>query len=104
MSLRRDLELKGAVFQTSMDSEIFLHLIAQSSEQTIKASLLEALERVEGAFSLLVLTKDTIYALRDPYGFRPLCLGKLGEARVVTSETCALDLVGAEVSRSSESG
>jgi amidophosphoribosyltransferase len=93
--LRADLVDKGSIFQTSSDSEVLIHLIARSEAREPEDQLLDALERVEGAFSLVVTIGRTLYAVVDPRGFRPLWLGKLGEGHVVASETCAFDLVGA---------
>ncbi len=94
-SLRSDLVAKGSIFQTSSDSEVLIHLIARSEAREPEDQLLDALERVEGAYSLVVTIGRTLYAIVDARGFRPLWLGKLGDGHVVTSETCALDLIGA---------
>ena len=102
--LRVRLEESGSIFQTTLDSEIFLHLMAISSSATPEEALIEAAGRVQGAYSLVMLTSEAVLALRDPYGFRPLCLGRLGDGYVVASETCALDLVGAEYLRDVEPG
>ncbi|MBI4763841.1 MAG: amidophosphoribosyltransferase [Deltaproteobacteria bacterium] len=102
--LRRVLEKKGAIFQSSMDSEIFIHLIAHGLEQGFEPALIEALAQVHGAYSMLLLTQDQIIGARDPNGFRPLCLGKLNGAYVLASETCALDLVEAQYVRDIEPG
>ena len=98
-ALRSDLVAKGSIFQTSSDSEVLIHLIARSEAREPEDQLLDALERVEGAYSLVVTIGRTLYAIVDPRGFRPLWLGKLGEGYVVASETCALDLIGATVER-----
>src|ERR1700736_990758 len=87
--LRRNLEHRGSIFQTTSDTEVIVHLVARSSAHNLEGALGDALNQVEGAYSLLVLTRDELYAIRDPHGFRPLCLGKLGDAWVVASETCA---------------
>ena len=102
--LRRGLEKKGAIFQSSMDSEIFIHLIAHGLEQGFEPALVQALSQVQGAYSMLLLTQDQIIGARDPNGFRPLCLGKLNGAYVLASETCALDLVEAQYVRDIEPG
>ncbi len=102
--LRRRLEESGSIFQTTLDSEIFLHLMAISSASSAEEALLEAAGRVKGAFSMVMLTPGAALVLRDPHGFRPLCLGRLGDGYVVASETCALDLVGADVLRDVEPG
>ncbi len=94
-SLRADLVEKGSIFQTSSDSEVLIHLIARSEAREPEDQLLDALERVEGAYSLVVTIGRTLYAIVDPRGFRPLWLGKLGDGYIIASETCALDLVGA---------
>lgn len=104
VTLRNDLVAKGSIFQTSSDSEVLIHLIARSEAREPEDQLLDALERVEGAYSLLVTIGRTLYAIVDPRGFRPLVLGRLGEGSVVASETCALDLMGATVVRELEPG
>src|SRR5579871_5561405 len=93
--LRRSLEHRGSIFQTTSDTEVIVHLVARSSAHNLQGALGDALNQVEGAYSLLVLTRDELYAIRDPRGFRPLALGKLDGAWIVASETCAFDLVGA---------
>ncbi len=93
--LRQQLEEAGSIFQTSADTEVIAHLAARESEKDVRQSILSALGQVEGAYALVVLTPDGLYAARDPNGFRPLCLGRLGGGWVVASETCALDAVGA---------
>jgi amidophosphoribosyltransferase len=102
--LRHGLEKKGAIFQSTMDSEIFIHLIAHGMEQGFETALIQALSQVQGAYSMLLLTQDQIIGARDPNGFRPLCLGKLNGAYVLASETCALDLVEAQYVRDIEPG
>jgi amidophosphoribosyltransferase len=102
--LRLILEKKGAIFQSSMDSEIFIHLIAHGLEQGFEPALINALSQVRGAYSMLLLTQDQLIGARDPYGFRPLCLGKLNGSYVLASETCALDLVEAQYVRDIEPG
>jgi len=103
-ALRSDLVAKGSIFQTSSDSEVLIHLIARSEAREPEDQLLDALERVEGAYSLVVTIGRTLYAIVDPRGFRPLWLGKLGQGYVVVSETCALDLIGATPVRELEPG
>ncbi|HXO84483.1 MAG TPA: amidophosphoribosyltransferase, partial [Gemmatimonadales bacterium] len=103
-ALRSDLVAKGSIFQTSSDSEVLIHLIARSEAREPEDQLLDALERVEGAYSLVVTVGRTLYAIVDPRGFRPLWLGRLGEGYVVVSETCALDLIGATVERELQPG
>ncbi|HVP14635.1 MAG TPA: amidophosphoribosyltransferase [Terriglobales bacterium] len=104
VELRRRLEESGSIFQTTLDSEVFLHLIALSSAAGAEEALVEAAHKVRGAYSLVLLTPGAVLVLRDPHGFRPLCLGRHGEGWVVASETCALDLVGAEYVRDVEPG
>ena len=102
--LRSGLEESGSIFQTTLDTEVFLHLMARSGADRVEDALAEAARRVTGAFSLVVLTEQSVVALRDAHGFRPLCLGRLGDGYVAASETCALDLVGAELIREVEPG
>ncbi len=97
--LRSGLERSGSIFQTTLDTEIFLHLMALSSEATPERALMVAARQVRGAYSMVVLTSEGVLALRDPHGFRPLCIGRLADGYVVASETCALDLVGADYVR-----
>jgi amidophosphoribosyltransferase len=103
-ALRSDLVTKGSIFQTSSDSEVLIHLIARSEAREPEDQLLDALERVEGAYSLVVTVGRTLYAIVDPRGFRPLWLGKLGDGYVIASETCAFDLIGAIVERELQPG
>lgn len=102
--LHKELESKGAIFQSSMDSEIIVHLIAMSKEKKFEQKLIEAIKKIKGAYSLLLLTKDKLIAVRDPLGFRPLCLGKHNSSYVVASETCALDIINAKYIREIEPG
>jgi len=104
LAIRRELEGRGAIFSSTVDSEVIVHLIARSREQALEDRLIDALSRVKGAFSLLMLTDDALIAARDPWGFRPLVLGRLDGAFVVASETCALDLIGATYERDVEPG
>jgi amidophosphoribosyltransferase len=97
--LRHELEAYGAIFQSSTDSEVMIHLIAHSRAETLLARIVDALSQVRGAFSVVLLTEKGIVAARDPYGFRPLCLGRLRDSWLVASETCAFDLIGAEAVR-----
>jgi len=106
---RRKLEHRGSIFQTNSDTEVIVHLIARSQARNLSGALGDALNQVEGAYSLLVLTQDELYAVRDPRGFRPLVLGRLplptgGEAWLVASETCAFDLLNAQYVREIEPG
>src|SRR5688572_11186957 len=102
--LREELEAKGSIFQTTVDSEIILHLMAQPSLNGHENNLLETIRRIEGAFSLVIMTEQELIGVRDPYGFRPLCLGQLGNGWVLASETCALDLIHAKFVRDVEPG
>jgi amidophosphoribosyltransferase len=102
--VREGLEGSGSIFQTTLDTEIFLHLMALSNAPGAEDALVEAAKQVRGAYSMVVLTSEAVFALRDPYGFRPLCIGRLGDGYVVASETCALDLVGADFVRDVEPG
>ena len=103
-ALRQDLEKRGAIFQSTMDSEIFIHLIAHALENGLESALIQALSQVQGAYSMVMLTQDQLIGARDPFGFRPLCLGRLNGAYVLASETCALDLVEAQYVRDIEPG
>ena len=107
--LREELERSGSIFQSTTDTEVIIHLIATSKEATLIGRIVEALSRARGAYSLLFLTLDKMIAARDPYGFRPLVLGKFREGKnrgayVFASETCALDLIEAEFIRDVEPG
>src|SRR5712692_3357658 len=106
---RRKLEHRGSIFQTNSDTEVIVHLIARSQARNLSGAIGDALNQVEGAYSLLVLTQDELYAVRDPRGFRPLVLGKLTTpggfaAWLVASETCAFDLLNAQYIREIEPG
>jgi amidophosphoribosyltransferase len=103
-AIRRELEGRGSIFSTSADSEVIVQLLARSREKSLAERLIDALSRVKGAFSLVMLTSDALIAARDPNGFRPLSLGRLDGAWVVASETCALDLIGATFERDIEPG
>jgi len=102
--LRSSLVAQGSIFQTTSDTEVVLHLYARSRAATAEEAIVESVSQVTGAFSLVVLTKDRLVAARDPHGFRPLVVGRLGEATIVCSETCALDLIGATYVRDVEPG
>ncbi|MCK4236900.1 MAG: amidophosphoribosyltransferase, partial [Candidatus Krumholzibacteria bacterium] len=102
--LRDGMEKEGSIFRSTMDSEIVLHLIARSRKETIEETIVEALGQLSGAYSLVFMTKDRVIAARDPHGFRPLCCGRLGEAFVFASESCAFDIIGAEYEREIEPG
>jgi amidophosphoribosyltransferase len=102
--LRNELEAYGAIFQSTSDSEVIIHLIAHSRADTLLARVIDALSQVRGAFSVVLLTDEGIIAARDPYGFRPLSLGRLRDTHLVASETCAFDLLDAEIVREIEPG
>jgi len=102
--LREELEAKGSIFQTSVDSEIILHLMAQPTIGGHENNLIETVRRIEGAFSLVVMTEHEIIGVRDAHGFRPLSIGKVGDAWVLASETCAFDLIHAQFVRDVEPG
>lgn len=98
-SLKRRLEEEGSIFQTSSDTEVVAHLIARSRKERIEDAIMEALAALEGAYAFLFMTKTKLIAVLDPYGLRPLAIGKLGDAYLFASETCAFDAVGAEYVR-----
>ena len=102
--LRTRLEARGSIFQSTVDSEVIIHLIAASSETTLVGRIVDALSQVRGAYSLVFLTEDRIIAARDPAGFRPLVVGRVNDAVVIASETCALDLVDARYERDVQPG
>ena len=97
--LRKQLEADGAIFNSTADSELFVHLIARSKAADLEGAFLDALNRVQGAYAVALLAPDRIFAARDPYGFRPLVLGKLEQSYAISSETCAFDLINAETVR-----
>ena len=109
--IRSHLEQQGSIFQTTSDTEVIVHLIARSKEQTLESAMSDSLRRIEGAFSLVMLTPDRIFAARDPRGFRPLVMGRIpgqathqADAIVFASETCAFDLIGAIYEREVKPG
>lgn len=104
LDLKMQLEEQGSIFQTTSDTEVFAHLIRRSHAPTLKEQIKEALTYVEGAFAFLLLTETELYVALDPHGFRPLSIGRLGNAYVVASETCAFDVVGATYEREVEPG
>ncbi|MFN0116746.1 MAG: amidophosphoribosyltransferase [Elusimicrobiota bacterium] len=104
VELRKKLEEQGSIFQTNSDTEVILHLFAKSKENNFVRGILDALKKVRGSYCFVFITKKGILAARDPYGVRPLCLGKIGKAWVVASETCAFDLIGAKYIRDIEPG
>lgn len=103
-SIRKRFTEMGVLFQSTSDTELILHLIAQSKEKSPVEQVLDAMKQIEGAYCLLIQTDRQIIAVRDPNGFRPLALGKLGDAWIVASETCAFDIIGAEYVRDVEPG
>jgi len=102
--LRQKLVKKGAIFQSTTDTEAFIHLIAQSKEISIIKKIIDALYELEGAFSIGALTNKKLIGIRDPLGIRPLVLGELNSAKIIASETCALDIIGAKFIREIENG
>lgn len=102
--LRDELEAYGSIFGSTMDSEIFVHLFARPQFRNAEEGIIESIQKVVGAYSLVILNETQLYAVRDPQGFRPLSLGKLGSGYVVASETCAFDLIGADFIREIEPG
>jgi amidophosphoribosyltransferase len=104
MKLRRTLNRRGSIFQSTGDTEVIIHLVATSSHANLLDRLTDALKQVEGAYSLVVLTQEGLVACRDPLGIRPLVMGKLGEATIFASETVALDVIGATFIRDVEPG
>ncbi len=102
--LRHELERDGAIFHSTSDSEVILHLLSRSRRRTLEEAFVEALRIVQGAFSLLLLTPGYLLAARDARGFRPLCIGRVGDSYAVASETCAFDLIDAEYVRDVEPG
>ncbi|HUI92549.1 MAG TPA: amidophosphoribosyltransferase [Chitinivibrionales bacterium] len=104
VKLRGEMENDGSIFSSTTDTEVVVHLIARSKQETVEAMILDALSRVKGSYSILFLTKDALYGARDPRGFRPLLLGKSGDVTFLSSETCAFDLVGAAIEREVKPG
>jgi len=102
--LKDELVRQGSIFQSTTDTEVVLHLYARSRKATVEDAVIDAVSQVQGAFSFVMMTRDRLIAVRDPHGFRPLALGRLGDAYVVCSETCAMDLIGATFVRDVEPG
>ncbi|MDY7036753.1 MAG: amidophosphoribosyltransferase, partial [Thermodesulfobacteriota bacterium] len=102
--MRTELENNGSIFQTTMDSEIVLHLTAKTMKKGLEQAMFQTMSQVRGAYSMVIMTEDALIAVRDPNGFRPLCLGRLNSGYIVASETCAFDLVEAEYIREVEPG
>lgn len=103
-ALRKKLVRRGAIFQSTMDTEVILHLLARSDQETVADRFLDAIRQIEGGFALVCLTNKKLIGARDPSGLRPLVLGQRGEGYILASETCALDLMGAEVIRELDPG
>ncbi len=104
MALRRELVARGSLFQSTSDTEVIVHLMATSGLHSVVDRMTDALRRIEGAYSLVALTDSCVIGVRDPLGVRPLVIGRLGDTHIVTSETCALDIIGAELVREVEAG
>lgn len=104
VELRNELEDSGSILQTTMDSELIVHFLVKDQLNNYRQKIVPILSKLEGAYSFVLLINDAIYAMRDPFGFRPLCIGKIDNAYVVASETCALDMIGATYVRDVEPG
>jgi amidophosphoribosyltransferase len=102
--LRQELVRNGSLFQSTMDTEVIIHLIATSKGVTLIDRVIDAVRKIEGAYSLVAITDNSVMAVRDPLGVRPLVLGRIGDSYVVASETCALDIIGADFIRDVEAG
>ncbi|WP_035571365.1 amidophosphoribosyltransferase [Halonatronum saccharophilum] len=102
--MRLNLERQGSIFHSTLDTEVIAHLVARSFKDNIIEAFTHSLQQIKGAFSIVALTEKAMVAARDPYGFRPLSLGKLGNSYIVASETCAFDIIGAELIRDIEPG
>jgi amidophosphoribosyltransferase len=103
-AIREELVHRGSLFQSSSDTEVIVHLMAVSEKQDAIGKLTQAVNKIRGAYSLVAVTEDMLIGVRDPHGIRPLVLGKLGGSYIMTSETCALDIIGAEYVRDVEAG
>ena len=103
-AIRHRLEQEGTIFQTSIDTEVFVNLIARSRKGTIEEKIMESLLQIQGAYCLTIMTEEKLIGARDPQGFRPLCIGRLDNTWILSSESCALDVVGAEFVRDVEPG
>ncbi|MBT7897534.1 MAG: amidophosphoribosyltransferase, partial [Rhodospirillales bacterium] len=104
VSIRRELVKRGSLFQSTTDTEVIVHLIATSTYVTVIDRIIDAIKQIEGGYSLVAMTHDTLFGIRDPLGLRPLVLGKLDSAYIMASETCALDIIGADFIRDVEPG
>ncbi|MDH5680141.1 MAG: amidophosphoribosyltransferase [Spirochaetota bacterium] len=100
--LKKELEDQGSIFQTTVDSEVIIHLIARSKKESFREAVVEALQKVEGAYSLVLMTNDEVIGVRDPSAFRPLCVGTIEDSYCIASESCALEQIGAQYVRSVE--
>ncbi|MEW6685384.1 MAG: amidophosphoribosyltransferase [Candidatus Edwardsbacteria bacterium] len=103
-SLRQNLEATGSIFQTTSDTEVIVHLLARAKDSSFLSGLKKALQKIRGAYSLILLNENLMIALKDPHGFRPLCFGRLSNSFVVASESCALDIIGAKYEREIKPG
>jgi amidophosphoribosyltransferase len=103
-SLRKKLEEEGTLFQTTLDTEIIMHLIFKSKKNEFIDKLIDGLKKVKGAYSLVIFTPEGLYAVKDPHSFKPLCLGRINDGYIVASESCVFDLVGAEYLREIDAG
>ena len=104
IDLRDSLVRQGCLFQSTSDTETIIHLVARSPQHTVLDRVVDAMQKIVGAYSLICLSRDSLIGIRDPYGVRPLVLGKLGDAHILASETCALDIIGADYVRDVEPG
>lgn len=104
LTVRQDLVRRGCIFQSTSDTEVVVHLIAISQQGTVEERIIDALRQIEGAYSMVAMTSNALYGVRDPMGVRPLVIGKLDKAYILCSETCALDIIGAEFVRDVEPG
>ncbi|NKB45022.1 MAG: amidophosphoribosyltransferase [Alphaproteobacteria bacterium] len=104
LTLRQELVRRGCIFQSTSDTEVVVHLIAISQQSTVQERMIEALRQIEGAYSMVAMTNTALFGVRDPLGVRPLVIGKLDNAYILCSETCALDIIGAEFVRDVEPG
>ncbi len=104
ITLKNSLVKTGSIFNSTMDTEVILHLIAKSSLNSVADKIIDALKKIQGAYSLVAIADNALFAIRDPYGIRPLSLGKLNDAYIIASESCAFDIIGAKFIRDIEAG